>query len=575
MNKLRLIKQQTNWDEASNALNCNSDILVDAITQLEAQQTKNAGYFMTELELKETIPAPSIGMWAYVKSSTGDMFIVYREENGAWKSTNTEAPAPNINSTILDTIDAQIDSLERSVLVKQDTLIHYREDENNARIVSHHTINDGLGEHEDSIEVGVNHCINLYSWDDMEGYESSITVKPAQIDIKTYQLNLPSAEQINVGDTPLSEKLPTIVNDLITGGADKALSAEMGKVLHQEVEEVTDALEEHVEERKDDGIELLTNGNLRLTLKGETMEFMSATQSGDPMHYAYVSAGAEYNATDDFILKDAPWKDLVDPIDYKAQWNLDIVSDNIVQSDNITYNGVSYRYAKDTRTSPTDGTQPRYRIVVKDSATGKWVWDDTKVLHLPNHWYLNGLGDLTNREIREWYRVTRFNKLGSINMLYYGLNNIRTANVVAGRYSVVGGGHSCANCGYIETIVFDALANGDNYVLGTNKVRHFIGLYSLEYTNSNIPKGSFSTKVLSTIRLHKCKKNISIELSSAISKATIKQLITTATPTSAITITLHADAYARLHEDTDIVAALEAKNTALSGTGGSISLVSA
>jgi hypothetical protein len=44
-----------------------------------------------------------------------------------------------------------------------------------------------------------------------------------------------------------------------------------------------------------------------------------------------------------------------------------------------------------------------------------------------------------------------------------------------------------------------------------------------------------------------------------LSKPSILYTINKATPASAITITLHADAYARLAEDADIVAALEAK----------------
>jgi hypothetical protein len=52
----------------------------------------------------------------------------------------------------------------------------------------------------------------------------------------------------------------------------------------------------------------------------------------------------------------------------------------------------------------------------------------------------------------------------------------------------------------------------------------------------------------------------SVNISSpVISKESIRQNILDATPTSAITITLHADAYARLVDDADIVAALEAK----------------
>ena len=40
------------------------------------------------------------------------------------------------------------------------------------------------------------------------------------------------------------------------------------------------------------------NGNIVIAnIQGQSKEFMPATPSGDPMHYAYVAAGAEYNDT--------------------------------------------------------------------------------------------------------------------------------------------------------------------------------------------------------------------------------------------------------------------------------------
>lgn len=43
------------------------------------------------------------------------------------------------------------------------------------------------------------------------------------------------------------------------------------------------------------------NGNIVLAnIQGQSKEFMPATPSGDPMHYAYVAAGAEYNENTGF-----------------------------------------------------------------------------------------------------------------------------------------------------------------------------------------------------------------------------------------------------------------------------------
>lgn len=396
-------------------------------------------------------------------------------------------------------------------------------------------------------------------------------------EFKTWLSNNPV--EINIAlITPIEVDLPEPLNmtyeawdfgteELIHEGATTPLNADIVYQFNavdriRENSSAIEDLEGHVEERKEDGIELLTNGNLKLTLKGETREFMPATPSGDPMHWAYVSAGAEYNATGNFIVKDAPWKGLVDPIDYKAQWNLDIVADNLVQNDSITYNGVSYHYAKDTRTSPTDGTQPRYRIVVKDSATGKWVWDDTKVLHLPNHWYLNGLGDITNGEMREIYRIEKKDMSSGVYMLYWRQKTLRTATVRQGSYGVQGAGHSVSQNTAIEVVNFDTLAIFDNEVVESSNIRHIISntnRLTLEYIAKTISKGTFSTANLVTCDLRRLKKSISMANSPNLSRATTIQLISKAIPTTAITITLHPDAYARLAEDADIVAALEAQ----------------
>lgn len=86
------------------------------------------------------------------------------------------------------------------------------------------------------------------------------------------------------------------------------------------------------------------NGNIVLAnIQGQSKEFMPATPSGDPMHYAYVAAGAIYNDTGADIIKTAPWAYLAD-----------------------------------------------------DDA-------DKTVVHKAGYWYLNGLGDITNKQMNNIY----------------------------------------------------------------------------------------------------------------------------------------------------------------------------
>ena len=79
---------------------------------------------------------------------------------------------------------------------------------------------------------------------------------------------------------------------------------------------------------------------------------MPATPSGDPMHYAYETAGAEWNGTGADIIKTTPWADLAD-----------------------------------------------------DDA-------DKTVVHKAGYWYLNGLGDITTDEMKVIFNETKDHVLG-------------------------------------------------------------------------------------------------------------------------------------------------------------------
>lgn len=320
--------------------------------------------------------------------------------------------------------------------------------------------------------------------------------------------------------------------------------------------------------RESDGVELLENGNIKLTLKGTTKEFMPATPSGDPLHYAYETAGAVYNATTDFIVEGAPWKDMVDTIEDKAKWGFDVVDASLVKQ--MTIGGTTYDYVQTTRQSPEGTTEPRY-FLVGQATDGTWVEDETKVLHLPGHWYLNGLGDMTNAEMRRIYNTGSF-----LNIFGWGANNgksyIRTNLINNGVYNqpvsadLVLYSNKAIEVFSLPGSSFDDIAS--RFAEGATNLKH------ISVNIKGVFKPTFIFSGLKTIKFGNLTKSIIIN-TFCISKPSILYAINDATPTTAITITLHADRYAQLSEDADIVAALEAKNTALEGTGGSISLVSA
>lgn len=236
------------------------------------------------------------------------------------------------------------------------------------------------------------------------------------------------------------------------------------------------------------------------------------TPSGDPMHYMFEAAGASYNATDADI--------------------------------------------------PMVG-----------------IYGDSYV-HKAKHWHLNELGDITNEEMRAIYvesnpMVRRINLEhafagGSIrtNIAIWDANRNTTYGQIALTSVELRG-----VCGWSQIEVFSFILGPLNMNLQkhmpmstsalsysfiqASKLSKIIGCLNCENTtDSNTFK---EAKLLKEVRLIKIKKSFSFDASPLLSKNSVLFAIQNSVATSAITITLHADAYARLAEDADIVAALAEK----------------
>ena len=260
---------------------------------------------------------------------------------------------------------------------------------------------------------------------------------------------------------------------------------------------------------KQDALQLTVkdNGNIVLSnIQGQSKEFMPATPSGDPMHYAYEAAGAEWNGTGADIIKTAPWADLAD-----------------------------------------------------DDA-------DKTVVHKKGYWYLNGLGNITNHQIREIYNQT----------INFGITNnmdeaLRRCSARTNFFSFHRG-YSTTNLTetFIESYILEVAkvcfdgesalaASITNFALNGRTIRHFIGIIKL--SSAKITNTAYAFKycqLLKTIKLLGLKMNVSFLDSSMLTSKSILYMIQNEAATSAITITLHADAYARAMANADIVAALEA-----------------
>ena len=306
-----------------------------------------------------------------------------------------------------------------------------------------------------------------------------------------------------------------------------ASEAKAGLMSKEQVAKLRDVVGAIVS-RESDGVSLLENGNIKLTLKGTTREFMPATPSGDPMHYAYETAGAEYNAATEDMIK----------IIKVPSWE--------------TY--------------------------------GEWI--EEEVVHKAGHWMLNNIGDIDNNEMRNIYDAgfwAYFPKTAGMFQYAQGRTNLVT-KFIGTYYNVYNTPQSFNNTKIKNLFLLKPYTNRTE----VNQVKfenmswigqgstNLINIYGIiDVSTYSISTISFNPINLARVTIIKLSKNIDLSFLNHIEKVSIKYMIDNATPTTSITITLHTDRYAQLAEDADIIVALEAKNAALEGTGGSISLVSA
>ena len=259
------------------------------------------------------------------------------------------------------------------------------------------------------------------------------------------------------------------------------------------------------------------NGNIVLAnIQGQSKEFMPATPSGDPMHYAYEAAGAVWNGTGADIVKTAPWADMVD-----------------------------------------------------DDA-------DKVVTHKAGYWYVNGLGDITNEQMRIIFIETNgfMATIQSSAESYYSQGNFRvnlplpTYKITLGRIRVsyIDAFRSALQ---LEAIVFPEYDNGNqpNWCFRPIniqtmfsydvKLKHISGLINLVICE-NVLTPFIRCYELRSVKLYSIKNSMDIKDSPKLTAKSILYMINNEAATSAITITLHADAYARAMANADIVAALQA-----------------
>lgn len=248
------------------------------------------------------------------------------------------------------------------------------------------------------------------------------------------------------------------------------------------------------------------NGNIVIgNIQGQSKEFMPATPSGDPMHYAYEAVGAVWNGTGADIVKPAPWAELADD----------------------------------------------------DS--------DKTVVHKAGYWYLNGLGDLTNADMRLVYFTPVFN--GANKKGQYYASDART--VVCSKRSNGTQMTSFVLAVLCRNAYFEVLGSSLDSVLSVyddsmyafsfSKLVAILYTIKMSSTKISLDYSPFANAYyLKYVKLKGLNGSVNISNSSLLSCKSILYMIQNEAATSSITITLHADAYARAMANADILAALEA-----------------
>ena len=193
---------------------------------------------------------------------------------------------------------------------------------------------------------------------------------------------------------------------------------------------------------------------------------------------------------------------------------------------------------------------------------------------------LNGLTDITEEQMRVIYKYAGTPQV----MGAFAYSKARTNLPMPGMYNGSVYGDMFYECSNLEVVYlgnkqtsptsYDVpliYAKGNNFFYNCKKLKKIYGNISQRINTWESTFGN--CYILEEVRIAELYSSIQLSKSPNLSKESVQYMITNAKPlkgaaVGSITITLHPTAYARLKDDADIVAALEAKS-------GVITLVSA
>lgn len=199
-------------------------------------------------------------------------------------------------------------------------------------------------------------------------------------------------------------------------------------------------------------------------------------------------------------------------------------------------------------------------------------WGET-VTHKAGHYYLNGLGDITEEQMTAIYAANHYVLTENISNIFFQ-SKIRTNICKKGTGWNNGIVKTSAKLAFYNSLIEVALVANPSWPSDTvycfqagdvatmfdfcNNLKRIVGVVNVQSATNVNSMLSRCPQLLSVKVIGLC-SNLIIKDSPNIEVGSIVYMIQNANPVSAITITLHPDAYARLADDAEIVAALEAQ----------------
>ena len=320
-------------------------------------------------------------------------------------------------------------------------------------------------------------------------------------------------------------------------------------------------------------------------VKSTTSEIKSITSAkkGDVWHSN--GDGSEWVCTQDITAANADaWTELGTPVNLSGYYTKTEVDKKVKpladsigsDSDAASANGSLYARIKKNATDIYDYASKLSSGTLRDL----YISAGAVYNEATGFYELNGLTDITEEQMRVIYKYagtpqveaafayskarTNFPMTGMENgavygAMFYGCPNLEVAYL---------GNRQSSPTSYDIPLVF---TEGNNFFYLCKKLKK---IYGKIYQRINVWDLTFGECLaLEEVRIAELYSSIQLSWSPNLSKESVQYMITNANPPSgaavgSITITLHPTAYARLKDDADIVAALEAK-------GGIVTLVSA